>query len=213
MIGKLSGRIDELGEGHLLLDVGGVGYLVFASAKTLGRVGPLGSACSLLIETHVREDHIHLYGFADGGERAWFRLLCTVQGVGSRVALAILSTLSPQQLTQAIAAQDKAALGRAQGVGAKLAQRLATELKDKVGGMALGAAAALGSGAPAVGGEPAVPAGGALGAAADDAVLALEGLGYRRMEAFTAVAAAQRALGDAAAVEALLKAALKELAQ
>ena len=213
MIGKLSGRIDEVGEGHLLVDVGGVGYLVFCSAKTLARLGQTGTAASLLIETHVREDHIHLYGFADGAERAWFRLLGTVQGVGSRVALAILSTLSPQQLTQAVAAQDKQALGRAQGVGPKLAQSIATELKDKIGGLALGPAAALAV-APSGEGAAAVPAAaGALGAAADDAVLALEGLGYRRMEAFTAVAAAQRSLGEGAAVADLLKAALKELAR
>lgn len=214
MIGKLSGRIDEVGEGHLLVDVGGVGYLVFCSAKTLARLGQTGTAASLLIETHVREDHIHLYGFADGAERAWFRLLGTVQGVGSRVALAILSTLSPQQLTQAVAAQDKQALGRAQGVGPKLAQRIATELKDKIGGLALGPAAALAVAPGGEGAAAAVPAAaGALGAAADDAVLALEGLGYRRMEAFTAVAAAQRALGEGAAVADLLKAALKELAR
>jgi len=210
MIGKLSGRIDSLGEGHLILDVGGVGYLVFASSRTLGRVGQPGSACALLIETHVREDHIHLYGFADPAERAWFRLLGTVQGVGSRLALSILSALSAQQLTQAIAAQDKAALARAQGVGAKLAQRLATELKDKVGGIALGPAAALAG--KAAGNGEAGPVG-ALGPAADDAVLALEGLGYRRVEAFTAVATVSRGLGDGATVEALIKAALKELAR
>lgn len=203
MIGKLSGRLDESGEGYAVVDVGGVGYLVFASAKTLARLGPAGSAVALLIETHVREDHIHLYGFADAGERAWFRLLATVQGVGSKVALSILSALSPHELTQAIAAQDRASLSRAPGVGPKLAARLVTELKDKVGGIALGPAAALG-GAPAAGG---------LGAAADDAVAALVGLGYKRGEAFAAVAEATRSLGEAAAVEALLKGALKELSR
>ncbi len=204
MIGKLTGRIDELGEAHLILDVGGVGYLVFASGKTLGRIGQVGGSAALLIETHVREDHIHLYGFADAAERAWFRLLGTVQGVGSKVALALLSTLAPGDLARAIAAQDKAALTQANGVGAKLAARLLTELKDKVGNIALGAAATLGG---------ALPTAGQLGAAADDAVAALEGLGYRRVEAFGAVVRAGQTLGDAASLEALIRAALKELSR
>jgi Holliday junction DNA helicase RuvA len=209
MIGKLSGRIDEVGEAHLILDVGGVGYLVFCSGKTLGRIGQAGASAALLIETHVREDHIHLYGFADAAERAWFRLLGTVQGVGSKVALALLSALTPGDLARAIAAQDKAALTQANGVGAKLAARLLTELKDKVGEIALGPAASL----PGT----ALPAAGQLGAAADDAVAALEGLGYRRVEAFAAVARAGQALkdagGDGAKLEALIKAALKELSR
>ena len=204
MIGKLSGRIDEIGESHLILDVGGVGYLVFASGKTLGRLGGAGTAAALLIETHVREDHIHLYGFADAAERAWFRLLLTVQGVGSKVALSLLSALAPGDLARAIAAQDKAALTQASGVGAKLAARLLTELKDKVGNIALGAAATLGG---------PLPTAGQLGPAADDAVAALEGLGYRRVEAFAAVARAGQALGDAATLEALIRAALKELSR
>lgn len=206
MIGKLSGRIDEVGEAHLILDVGGVGYLVFCSGKTLGRIGQSGASAALLIETHVREDHIHLYGFADAAERAWFRLLGTVQGVGSKVALSLLSALTPGDLARAIAAQDKAALTQANGVGAKLAARLLTELKDKVGEIALGPGASLpGAAAP--------PAAGQLGAAADDAVAALEGLGYRRVEAFAAVARASQALGDGARLEALIKAALKELSR
>ena len=210
MIGKLTGRIDEIGEGHVILDVNGVGYLVFASARTLARIGERGSGAGLLIETHVREDHIHLYGFADAAERAWFRLLNTVQGVGSRVALSILSVLSPAELTQAIAAQDRKTLNRASGVGPKLAQRLVTELKDKVGGIALGAGAWQRDGeAP-----PAAASLGtaSLGQAAEDAVSALEGLGYRRVEAFQAVAEATRALGEAASLQALIKAALRELA-
>jgi Holliday junction DNA helicase RuvA len=210
MIGKLSGQIDEVGEGHVILDVNGVGYLVFASARTLARLGAKGSGAGLLIETHVREDHIHLYGFADAAERAWFRLLNTVQGVGSRVALSILSVLSPAELTQAIAAQDRKTLNRASGVGPKLAQRLVTELKDKVGNIALGMAAWQGEGA-------APPAAASLGTAslgknAEDAVGALEGLGYRRVEAFQAVAEATRALGADAPLQALIKAALRELA-
>lgn len=206
MIGKLSGRIDEVGEAHLILDVGGVGYLVYCSGKTLGRIGQSGASAALLIETHVREDHIHLYGFADAAERAWFRLLGTVQGVGSKVALSLLSALTPGDLARAIAAQDKAALTQANGVGAKLAARLLTELKDKVGEIALGPGASL----P---GAVALPAAGQLGAAADDAVAALEGLGYRRVEAFAAVARASQALGDGARLEALIKAALKELSR
>ncbi|HKY95889.1 MAG TPA: Holliday junction branch migration protein RuvA, partial [Kiloniellales bacterium] len=201
MIGKLTGRIDELGEGHVILDVNGVGYLVFASARTLSRLGERGTGAGLLIETHVREDHIHLYGFADAAERAWFRLLNTVQGVGSRVALSILSVLSPSELTQAIAAQDRKTLNRASGVGPKLAQRLVTELKDKVGNIALGMGAwQSGTDAP-----PAAAGLGtaSLGKAAEDAVSALEGLGYRRVEAFQAVAEATRALGADASLEAL----------
>jgi len=211
MIGKLTGKIDEVGEGHVILDVNGVGYLVFASARTLSRLGDRGTGAGLLIETHVREDHIHLYGFADAAERAWFRLLGTVQGVGSRVALSILSVLSPAELTQAIAAQDRKTLNRASGVGPKLAQRLVTELKDKVGNIALG------MGAWQSGGEDAPAAAASLGTAslgraAEDAVSALEGLGYRRVEAFQAVAEASRALGAEAPLEALIKAALRELA-
>ena len=210
MIGKLTGKIDELGEGHVILDVNGVGYLVFASARTLGRLGERGTGAGLLIETHVREDHIHLYGFADAAERAWFRLLGTVQGVGSRVALSILSVLSPAELTQAIAAQDKNTLNRASGVGPKLAQRLVTELKDKVGNIALGAAAwQSGPDAPAAAASLGTAS---LGRAAEDAVSALEGLGYRRVEAFQAVAEASRALGGEAPLEALIRAALRELA-
>lgn len=118
MIAKLSGVVDSLGTDHVVIDVNGVGYLVFASAKTLVRLAQ-GERAALLVETHVREDHIHLYGFADAAEHDWFHLLMTVQGVGAKVALAILSVLSPDQLTVAIAAQDKAAITRADGVGAE----------------------------------------------------------------------------------------------
>jgi len=204
MIGKLSGRLDESGDGQAIVDVGGVGYLVFASNRTLSALGRPGDAVSLLIETHVREDYIHLYAFAEAGERTWFRLLQGVQGVGSRLALAILSTLSPAELTQAVAAGDRQALGRTPGVGAKLAARLVSELKDKVAAIDLGPAAALTGGAPtALGGD----------AAARDAAQALEGLGYRPAEALGAVAKARKVLGGEAGVEALLKAALRELAQ
>lgn len=210
MIAALAGRVDSAGADHAVIDVNGVGYLVFASGRTLARLPEPGGSAKLLIETHVREDHIHLYGFADAAERAWFRLLNTVQGVGSRVALSILSVLSPAELTQAIAAQDRKTLNRASGVGPKLAQRLVTELKDKVGNIALGMGAWQ-SGADA---PPAAASLGtaSLGKAAEDAVSALEGLGYRRVEAFQAVAEATRALGADAPLEALIKAALRELA-
>lgn len=198
MIAMLAGIVEQRGADSLVLDVNGVGYLVFASARTLARVPPHGEPLKLLIETHVREDHIHLYGFADEAERGWFRLLTTVQGVGARLALAILGVLAPEALATAIMAQDKAALARADGVGPKLAQRIANELKDKVGGIALGPAA---SGAPA-----AQPAG-----AAADAVSALVNLGYSRTDAFTAVAQAAKRLGGEAKIDALIRAGLQEL--
>jgi len=197
MIAMLAGVVDQRGADNLVLDVNGVGYLVFASARTLGRVPERGEPLKLLIETHVREDHIHLYGFADEAERGWFRLLTTVQGVGARLALALLSVLAPDALATAIMAQDKAALTRADGVGQKLATRIASELKDKVGGIALGPAAA----------APATPA------AASDAVSALVNLGYSRSDAFAAVAQATLRLGAEAKIDALIRAGLQELAR
>jgi Holliday junction DNA helicase RuvA len=149
----------------------------------------------------VREDHIHLYGFAEESERDWFRLLTTVQGVGAKTALAILGTLPPETLATAVMAQDKAALTRADGVGPKLAQRILNELRDKVGGIALGPAALQGASAEA-------PAG-----ATQDAVSALVNLGYPRSDAFAAVAGAARSLGGEASFDALFKASLKELAR
>ena len=204
MIGKLTGRLDSVGEDWAIVDVGGVGYLVYASRRTLGRLPGAGEAVMLLIETHVREDHIHLYGFAEQAERDWFRLLATVQGVGVKMALAILSTLSPQELVQAIAAQDKAQLSRANGVGPKLAQRIVTELKEQAGRIALGPVAAV-----AGTGSGAAPAG--LARQADDAVSALVNLGYGRSEAFGAVAQASRRLGETAPLESLVKEGLREL--
>ena len=202
MIAKLTGRLDSTGNDHAVIDVGGVGYLVFCSARTLARLGPAGSAVAVLVDTHVREDAITLYGFAEAGEREWFRRLITVQGVGARVAGAILSALSPDDLTRAIVAGDKTALCRADGVGPKLAMRLVTELKDKVGGIVLGPAAASGATAGAT-----VPSGGALG----DAVSALVNLGYGRSEAFAAATAAGRTLGAEATVSALIRHALQAL--
>src|SRR3954447_14904364 len=134
MIAKLSGTLDSIGPDGAVIDVGGVGYLAFCSMRTIERLPPPGGAARLSIETHVREDHIHLYGFIDAAERDWFRLLTTVQGVGARLALAILSAVAPEALTLAILAQDKAALARADGGGPRLAARIVNELRDKVGG-------------------------------------------------------------------------------
>jgi Holliday junction DNA helicase RuvA len=205
VIGKLTGTIDAVTEDGLLLDVNGVGYVVQASSKTLTRLGGPGTAASLLIETQMREDAITLFGFADAAEREWFRLLRSVQGVGGKVALAILSTLTADDLTNAIAAQDKAAVARANGVGPKLAQRVVTELKDKAAGIGLGAALVQAS-AQVKTGE-----GGDL---LNDAVSALVNLGYRRAEAYGAVSkvmsganAARPALND------LILGGLKELSQ
>ena len=196
MIAKLTGLVDSLGEDRAVIDVGGIGYLVFCSGGTLGRLAA-GEIASLEIETHVREDHIHLYGFTDAAERDWFRTLTTVQGVGSRVALAILTVLAPDQLMPAIAAGDKAALTRAAGVGSKLAGRVLAELKDKVGDIALG---------------PAAVAGDEAGGTAADAVSALVNLGYGAAESFAAVSHAARRLGAVADTEALIRAGLAELA-
>jgi Holliday junction DNA helicase RuvA len=198
MIAKLTGVLDSKGADAAIVDVGGVGYQVFCSARSLGRLPGAGGAISLFVETHVREDHIHLYGFIDAAEREWFRLLTTVQGVGAKLALAILGVLSSSDLTQAILVQDKASLTRASGVGPKLAARIVAELKDKVGGIALGPVAAV-AGAT----EPTGPVA--------DAVSALINLGYRRTEAFGAVAQAAKRLGPNAALDVLIKAGLKEL--
>ncbi|MGO8915174.1 MAG: Holliday junction branch migration protein RuvA [Stellaceae bacterium] len=198
MIAMLAGIVDQAGGDSVVVDVNGVGYLVFASARTLAQVPARGATLRLLVETHVREDHIHLYGFADEAERAWFRLLTTVQGVGAKLALAILSVHAPDALVTAIMAQDKAALTRADGVGPKLAQRIANELKDKVGGIALGPAAA------------SAPASAPKGAAAD-AVSALVNLGYSRSDAYSAVNQAAQRLGAEARIDALIRAGLQEL--
>jgi len=200
MIASLAGIVEQVGAESVVVDVGGVGYLVFAASRTLARLPARGEPIRLLIETHVREDHIHLYGFADEAERGWFRLLTTVQGVGAKTALAVLSALAPDALTTAVMAQDKAALTQAAGVGRKLAQRIVMELRDKLGDIALG---------PAMAADEAARAGSAV---AGDAVSALVNLGYPRTDAFTAVSAAARALGSEARLDALLKASLKELA-
>lgn len=202
MIAKLNGIVDSVAADRAVIDVGGVGYLVFCSARTLARLPGEGRPARLFVETHVREDHIHLYGFVDPVERDWFRLLTTVQGVGARVALAILSVLGPDQLVLAIAAQDKALISRADGVGAKLAGRVVAELKDKAGGLALG---------PAVTADAANVGAGMIAGAATDAVSALVNLGYRQAEAYGAVAQMSQRLGPDASVESLIRGGLQEL--
>lgn len=205
MIALLKGRIEELSDGWAVIDVNGVGYLVFCSSRTLGQL-VVGEAATVHVETHVREDHIHLYGFLDANEREWFKLLTTVQGVGAKVALAILSVLSGDELTHSIAAQDKAQVGRANGVGPKLAGRIVTELKDKV------AALALGPGAGLKGARAAAPvAGGEANTATRDAVSALVNLGYSPSDALSAVSHAANKLGENANVSALIKGGLAEL--
>jgi len=203
VIGKLTGLVDSTGEDWAIIDVGGVGYLAFCSGRTLGRIAERREPVSLWIETHVREDHIHLYGFAETAERDWFRLLATVQGVGSRVALAILTVLPPHELVQAIAAQDRTSLTRATGVGPKLAQRIVSELKDKAGALELTRHPAAAAALSARGGLHPGPL--------DDAVSALVNLGYRRTEAFGAISQAAGRLGGEAALEALIKEGLREL--
>ncbi len=203
MIGKLKGIVDEVGEEELILDVGGVGYLVAASARTLRALPAVGQAAALFIETHVREDAIRLYGFLTASERDWFRLLQSVQGVGAKVALGVLGTLSGDALAAAIAHQDKAAMALAPGVGPKLAARIVHELKDKAPAF----------GVADLGGAIAGEAGGKLPKDAQDAVLALVSLGYARPQASLAVAKGVAALGAEAPAAALIRLGLKELAQ
>lgn len=198
MIARLSGLLAESGADHAVIDVAGVGYLVQASARTLGALGPLGGAVTLFTEMQVREDAITLFGFGSAGERDWFRLLTSVQGVGGRVALAILSVLDSDELSRAVAGGDKAMVARANGVGPKLAMRIVNELKDKVGGIAIGPAGT----APVV----------ARGAAAD-ALSALANLGFRPAEASAAVAAAVEELGEGASLDALVRLALRKAAR
>ena len=204
MIAKLAGVVEQIEPDAAVIDVGGVGYLAFCSTRTIGRLPPPGSPARLLIETHVREDHIHLYGFIDAAERDWFRLLTTVQGVGARLALSLLSAVPPEKLGLAILAQDKPALAQAEGVGPRLAARIVNELRDKIGNLAAPVSAS--SGAPLnkpMNGE---------GPAAD-AIAALENLGVGRTEALGAIAAAARRLGTEAGADVLIKAGLEELAR
>jgi Holliday junction DNA helicase RuvA len=198
VIARLRGRLDSLGEDHAVIDVGGVGYLVVCPARTLAALPSAGEAVDLHVETQVRAESITLYGFRDPAERAWFRLLQTVQGVGARVALGLLSVLSPDQLARAVAAQDKAALTRASGVGPRLAARIAAELRERLTDFP-----APGSPTAAV---PITPSG-----AVADALSALINLGYGRSEAHAAIAKAAASLGDQAPVDALIRTGLQEL--
>ncbi|MCC6947747.1 MAG: Holliday junction branch migration protein RuvA [Bradyrhizobiaceae bacterium] len=205
MIGKLRGVIDTYGDDSVLLDVHGVGYLVHCSARTLQALPPAGEAATLAIETWVREDQIRLYGFASDLEREWFKLLTEVQGVGARVALAVLSTLKIAELANAIALGDKAAVARTPGVGGKLAQRIVAELKDKAPAFAsVDPAVARLSGEVSEKRAPQPVA---------DAVSALVNLGYGEIQASAAVAAAVQAAGDNATTQALIRLGLKELAK
>ncbi|HZG27864.1 MAG TPA: Holliday junction branch migration protein RuvA [Ensifer sp.] len=203
MIGKLKGTVDEIGEDYVLVDVHGVCYLAFCSARTLSKLN-LGEAVVLFIETYVREDQLKLFGFATPLEREWFRLLQVVQGIGSKVALAVLSTLTPAELANAIALQDKTAISRAPGVGPKVAIRILTELKNKAPAFAGGAA---NMGLKQEIGE------GVASAPVADAVSALTNLGYSREQAANAVAAALKNGGEDADSAKLIRLGLKELSR
>ena len=206
MIGKLKGVIDEIGDDHVVVDVHGVCYVAFCSARTLSRIGSVGEAVVLYIETFVREDQLKLYGFMSAEERGWFNLLQSVQGVGARVALAILSTLASGEIANAIALGDKTAVSRAPGVGPKVATRIVTELKNKVpSGLSMGDSEAISFRREV--GEGAAPA------AVSDAISALTNLGYSRDQAAGAVAAALKKAGEDAQSPTLIRLGLKELSQ
>lgn len=199
MIARLRGRLDSITGDSAVVDVGGVGYLVHCSGRTLQMLPRAGASVDLHIETQIRSESITLYGFQHPVERGWFRLLQTVQGVGGRVALAVLSVLTPDQLAQAVASQDKAALARANGVGQRLAARIVAELKDRLA--ELSAVAPIPAASAALPGDP-----------ASDAMSALVNLGYGRSEAHQAIGRAAAALGPEAGVDALIRSGLKELA-
>jgi len=205
MIGKLKGVIDEIAEDHAVIDVHGVGYVAFCSARTLGNLGGAGEAAVLFIETYVREDMIRLYGFANQLEREWFRLLQNVQGVGAKVALAVLGTLSPSELANAIALRDIAMVSRAPGVGKKVAERIVTELKNKVPAFAGDASGTIGLNQELGAGAAPAPVA--------DAVSALSNLGYSRDQAANAVAAALKEAGENADSAKLIRLGLKELSR
>lgn len=199
MIAKLKGLLDTIGDDYLIIDVQGVGYLVSASSRLLSQLPDVGQPLTLLIESVYRQEQTFLYGFSCQSDQEWFRLLLTVQGVGAKVALAILSALTGDELTQSIAGQDKTMITRADGVGPKLAGRIVSELKDKVGtlsipGMTKALSATIQAGSPL-----------------QDAISALENLGYRRNEASVAVAQASSHLGQGADMSALIRIALSHL--
>ncbi len=205
MIGKLKGIIDTIGDEWVLLDVGGVCYEVSCSSRTLGSLPSAGEAASLSIETYVREDQIRLFGFVNEQERAWFRLLQSVQGVGAKVALAIMGTLSQSDLSNAIAMQDKAMVARSPGVGPKVAQRIVTELKDKVPSFTPSDL----PGVEVAAGVEAAPE----ASAAADAISALTNLGYPPAQASSAIAKVYKELEGDASAEELIRLGLKELAR
>ena len=205
MIGKLKGLIDSYGEDYVILDVQGVGYQVHCSARTLQALPQAGEAAALSIETYVREDQIKLFGFRSDMEREWFRLLQTVQGVGARVALAVLSTLTPSEIANAIALRDKAAIARTPGVGPKVAERIVSELKDK--------APAFASVDPVVAQLAGAVADDNAPRAVSDAISALVNLGYGQPQAAAAVATASRSAGEGAETAMLIRLGLKELAK
>lgn len=205
MIGKLKGVIDSYGEDYVILDVQGVGYQVHCSSRTLQALPQAGEAAALSIETYVREDQIKLFGFRSDLEREWFRLLQTVQGVGARVALAVLSTLTPSELANAIALRDKAAVARTPGVGPKVAERIVSELKDK--------APAFASVDPVVAQLAGAVADDNAPRAVSDAISALVNLGYGQPQAAAAVATASRSAGEGAETAMLIRLGLKELSK
>ena len=207
MIGKLRGKIDAIGEAHAIVDVNGVGYEVQCSARTLRNV-ELGQEVSLTIDTHVREDSIRLFGFQSEIERSWFRTLQSIQGVGSKVALALLGTLSPQDLANAIALGNDAAVAQAPGIGKKLAQRIVLELKDKA--PTLSVASFVEPGKP---GAPAMTGADIGTQAAAESISALTNLGYNPSQASAAVAVAMKELGNDADTAKLIRRGLKELAR
>ncbi len=196
MIAKLTGTLDDFGADWAIVDVGGVGYLVHCSVRTLEALGARGDAVTIFTDLQVSENDMRLLGFAEAGERDWFRLLTQVQGVGSKVALAILSALTTGELRDACAAQDAAMVARAQGVGPKLAGRIVNELKDKAGALPGGAGIAAAATSPA-------------GSASADAVSALQNLGFKPAIAAQAVARAQEELGENAGESELIRVALK----
>ena len=204
MIAKLTGKIDTIGQGFLIMDVNGVGYLVQSSNRTLSRIGKVGDPASLLIETVIREDAFTLFGFADKAEQEWFKLLTSVQGVGAKAGVAILSVSTPDKIALAIAAQDKALIQAADGVGPKLATRILTELKDKAANMDISAAPQTVSYSEIASDTPESD-----GSIDNDAISALVNLGYARSDAFTAVTKAKAQANDN--LQDLIRLALKEL--
>jgi Holliday junction DNA helicase RuvA len=204
MIGKLRGKVDSVGRDWVIVDVGGVGYEVSCPARTLSRMPAIGQPVTLTIETYVREDAIKLFGFLSDAERSWFRLLQNVQGVGTKVALSILGVLEPQEIANAIALQDKAQVGRAPGVGPKVAQRIVSELRDKAPALLVAGGMGMPASAPGAPGQM---------SAASDAMSALINLGYSAAEANAAVASVSAKLGAEAKAEELIRQGLKELAK